>query len=96
MSNQLELPLFNGADYVPAIDHARLSVQFQRIFDLMKDGKWRTLAAIAAITKDPPASISAQLRHMRKERFGAHTVNRQRTGEPASGLFEYQLVVRFA
>ncbi|KKL56177.1 hypothetical protein LCGC14_2247980, partial [marine sediment metagenome] len=36
-----------------------------------------TLCEIEDLTGDPPASISAQLRHLRKERFGAHTVERR-------------------
>lgn len=63
----------------------------QRIWACMKDGEWRSLPAIAAATNDPEASISAQLRHFRKDRFGAHTVNKRYV---ANGLFEYQLVVR--
>ena len=79
---------FDGADYEPARDGARLTQQYGRIFALMRDGRWRTLAEIARVTHDPPASISAQLRHMRKRRFGSHTVNRRYLGD---GLYEYQL-----
>jgi len=81
---------FDGADYVPPRDDPRLSVQYWRIFVLMRDGRWRSLSEIARVTGDPPASISAQLRHMRKRRFGAHTVNRRYLGD---GLYEYQLIV---
>ena len=87
---QLEAMRFDGADYVPTRDDPRLSVQYWRIFFLMRDGEWRSLPAIQRATGDPPASISAQLRHMRKRRFGGHTVNRRYLGE---GLYEYQLVV---
>jgi len=83
-------PRFNGDDYVPPRDDPRLSRQYARIFTLMRDAKWRTLATIEQITGDPPASISAQLRHMRKARFGGHTINRRYLGD---GLYEYQLVV---
>lgn len=82
---------FDGDDYVPARDDERLTDQYHRIFALMRDGAWRTLAHIEHLTGDPPASISAQLRHMRKARFGAHTVNRRYVHD---GLYEYQLVVR--
>jgi len=84
-------PTFNGADYSPARDDGRLTAQLSRIFDLMKDGKFRTLRDIAASTGDPEASISAQLRHMRKPRFGSHDVNKKYIG---NGLYEYQLLVR--
>lgn len=80
---------FDGPEYIPSRDHERLSSQFRRIFNLMSDGQWRTLQDITDATEDPQSSVSAQLRHMRKVRFGAHTVNRRHMGD---GLFEYQLV----
>jgi hypothetical protein len=87
----LERPArFDGDDYTPPRDDPRLTRQYWRIFYLMRDGAWRSLPAIEAATGDPPASISAQLRHMRKDRFGGHTVNRRYMGE---GLYEYQLVL---
>lgn len=84
------LPHFNGADYEYKRDHLRLSGQYRDIFNLMRDGEWRSLPQIARITGHPEASISAQLRHMRKPRFGSHTVNRRHVTD---GLNEYQLVV---
>jgi hypothetical protein len=83
---------FNGSDYDPEFDDARLRGQIRRLWDLMLDGKWRTLCEIELVTGDPPASISAQLRHLRKKRFGKHTVNKRPRGERAHGLWEYQLV----
>ena len=62
---------FNGSDYDPAIDTDRLRGQIRDIYDLMKDGRWRTLEEISQLTKHPQASVSAQLRHLRKERFGS-------------------------
>jgi len=85
---------FNGPEYVPAIDDVRLTGQIKRIFDLMKDQQWRTLREISNVTGDPEASISAQLRHLRKDRFGNHIINRQPRGDRANGLFEYQLIVQ--
>jgi DNA-binding IclR family transcriptional regulator len=80
---------FNGSDYDRERDDARLSGQALRIFDLMKDGQWRTLNQIASATGDPPASVSAQLRHLRKSRFGSHAVNKRHLG---NGLYEYQVI----
>lgn len=85
--------LFNGSDYVPHFDDARLKGQMKRIYDLMKDGKFRTLQEIERETGDPQASCSAQLRHFRKSRFGALTVNKRSRGDRERGLFEYQLLV---
>lgn len=94
-SIQTDLLHFDGSDYNKDLDVDRLTDQYHRIFNLMKDGKWRTLQEIAFLTSDPQASISAQLRHMRKPRFGAHIVRKQRVqGREAQGLFEYQLSVK--
>lgn len=82
---------FNGSDYDPKLDNSRLATQLDRVFDSMKDANWRTLGQIEKITKDPQSSISAQLRHLRKARFGSHTVNKRRIAN--SGLFEYQLLI---
>jgi Fic family protein len=84
---------FNGSDYEPEVDDNRLTNQLAKIFDLMRDGKFRTLREIEKITKCPQASVSAQLRHLRKERFGSHVVNKRSRDDRKKGLFEYQLVV---
>ena len=84
---------FNGPDYVKEFDQERLTGQLKDIFALMKDGKFRTLSEIEQVTGHPQASISAQLRHLKKERFGSHTVNKQSRGERNNGLWEYQLIV---
>jgi hypothetical protein len=39
---------------------------------------WVTLAELAGKTKFPPASISAQLRHLRKSRYGGWMVEKRR------------------
>ncbi len=57
----------------------------------MRDGKWRTLDEIATFTGDPHASVSAQLRHLRKARFGGHKVEKRARGDRHCGLFEYRL-----
>lgn len=83
---------FDGSDYDPKQDDVRLTGQARRVHDVMIDGGWRTLAEIATLTGDPPASVSAQLRHLRKPRFGAFLVNKQPRGERSGGLFEYQVL----
>jgi hypothetical protein len=84
---------FDGSDYSPKRDDVRLAGQLLRVFNCMRDSHWRTLEEIGHDTGDPQASISAQLRHLRKEKFGSHTVNKRNRGDGARGLFEYQLVV---
>lgn len=94
-NSQLEMfstARFNGSDYDPVFDDVRLRGQIARIYGLMKDGQWRTLAEIEVLTGDPPASISAQLRHLRKERFGSHIISKRPRGDRLHGLFEYKLV----
>ncbi len=86
-------PRFDGSDYIEGFDLERLTGQIRRIYDCMKDGQWRTLAEIEALTGDGQASISAQLRHLRKERFGGHTIEKQRRGDPHQGLFEYRVLL---
>jgi hypothetical protein len=81
---------FDGADYVPERDDVRLTGQQARIWDLMCDGKWRTLQQISQVTGDPEASVSAQLRHFRKPRFGAHTIEREYVNR---GLYLYRLII---
>jgi len=80
---------FNGPDYIPERDDARLSEQMRTIRDLMIDGAWRTLGEIAKACAAPEASVSAQLRHLRKERFGSYTVNKEYV---SNGLYRYQLL----
>lgn len=81
---------FDGKTFEPAKDRVRLTGQYARVFGLMKDGEWRTLANIAAVTLASEAAISARLRDMRKPRFGGHTVLRQRV---SAGLWRYRVVV---
>ena len=84
---------FNGPDYRRRFDHKRLTGQILRVYACMKDQRWRTLEEISSATGDPPASISAQLRHLRKPKFGSHTVQKRARGERERGLFEYQLLI---
>lgn len=82
---------FSGSDYKPSIDKTRLEKQYVVIRNLMADGRFRTLQEIETKTGYPQASISAQLRNLRKESFGGHTIEKQRRGDVSNGLFEYRL-----
>jgi hypothetical protein len=83
-------PRFDGSDYIRERDDIRLKGQMLRVWQYMCDGKWRTLGEIATHTGDPESSVSAQLRHLRKERFGAHTIKKEYR---EFGLYEYRLIV---
>jgi hypothetical protein len=83
---------FNGSDYEHKVDHSRLRSQILRVYSAMRDGQWRTLEEIHRLTGDPTASISAQLRHLRKARFGRFIVNKRSLGHRIVGLYEYQVL----
>lgn len=82
---------FDGSDIEPQHDVVRLSTQIARVHQLMSDGKWRTLSEISASTGDPQSSVSAQLRNLRKKRFGGYTISKQRSGNKKNGLFKYRM-----
>ena len=71
---------FGGKLYDHKQDHARLTSQLNRVYDVIKDGRWHTLSSIATITGDPEGSVSARLRDLRKEKFGAYDIQRTRRG----------------
>jgi hypothetical protein len=81
-------PQFDGADYQPDRDHSRLTGQIASIFAVIADRQWRTLDQLVEATGAPHASVSAQLRNLRKPRFGKHTIERRHI---ANGLYEYRL-----
>lgn len=85
-------PEFDGQTYDPENDKKRLSNQLGRIYDLMRDHAWRTLDEIHEKTGEPTASVSAQLRHLRKTRFGSYRVEKRHRGDPEHGLFEYRVL----
>jgi hypothetical protein len=82
---------FDGSDYIRERDDVRLTGQLLRVWECMQDGRWRTLKQIAEVTKDPEASISAQLRHLRKKRFGSHEVEKEYLN---NGLYKYRLIIK--
>ena len=84
---------FDGPVYEPKHDKIRLTGQILRIFEAIKDSNWYTLNEIHSKTGDPHASISAQLRHLRKKRFGSHTVDKEPRGNRNSGIWQYKLTI---
>jgi hypothetical protein len=83
---------FDGPEYKARYDRERLKDQQARIRWLMADGAWRTIREISAATGDPEASVSAQLRHLRKNRFGSFVVDREPCGDRRRGLFAYRVL----
>ncbi len=90
-------PHFDGAVYDKEKDLVRLTGQILRVWDIIKDGQWRTVDEIHSSIivehneNDPECSISAQLRNLRKARFGGHLIDKQRRGGDLSALWEYRL-----
>jgi hypothetical protein len=84
---------FNGPYYDPATDDERLQRQLGRVWQAMSDGQPHTLPYLCRQTGDPHASVSAQLRHLRKRRFGSWIIDVTRAGgiEGDEGLFVYTM-----
>lgn len=80
-----------GPDYDEQIDGQRIKTQMEKIRDyvLGKYPDWVSLAEIETATEYPQASISAQLRHLRKSRFGGYVVEKQRR-QSDKGTWEYR------
>ena len=62
---------------------------------------WLTLEELAKLTHYPPASISAQLRHLRKPQYGGFVVEKRcrhagkaLRGEDLGAVWEYRLMRR--
>lgn len=83
---------FKGHQFVKKLDEKRLATQIWRIFFFMRDSHWRTVDEIHDALGYPHNSIQANVRNLRKEKNGGHTVNTRRRGDPVHGLFEFQLI----
>lgn len=82
--------IFDGTTYDHAKDGQRLASQLERVRYAMQDGQWHTLRELADRCGGSEASISARLRDLRKARFGAMDVQRERV---AGGLWRYRLAL---
>jgi hypothetical protein len=82
---------FDGADVVHSRDVPRLTGQLLRVYYAILDGEWHTVDAVSRATGDQATSVSAQLRNLRKARFGGHTIDRKHIG---NGLYQYRLAVK--
>ena len=83
---------FQGSDIIPELDNIRLTGALCRVFNLMRDGRWRTLKEIEALTDSPQASVSAHLRHLTEKDCGYNEKQKQRRGEPGKGVWEYRII----
>ena len=80
-----------GPDYDEGIDGERIKTQMETIRDYMLKSKWETLVEIQSSLGYPEASISAQLRHLRKNQFGGFVMEKRRR-EANKGTYEYRVL----
>lgn len=83
-----------GPAYDSTLDEQRILGQRGRVKAYLLNGQWCTLADIEAYTGYPQASISAQIRHLRKARFGRYVVIKRRKLGGQGGTWEYRLMPR--
>jgi len=85
-----------GPAFDSACDAARLRTQTEIIREVMLSAAecatWLTLREIELLTHFPQASISAQLRHLRKRAFGGWVVEKRRREPAAEGIWEYRVL----
>ena len=81
--------IFDGSDYVHERDSKRLGTQLEQIRDFMEGREYLTLQEISDATGHPHASVSAQLRNLRKQRFGGRTIDKKHI---SNGLYSYKLM----
>jgi hypothetical protein len=55
------------------------------------DAGWMTLREISELTNYGEASISAQLRHLRKPHFGGYVIVKRHRGSVMNGAWEYRI-----
>ena len=79
---------FDGPDVEPQ-DVERLTGQLERVYSLMRDHQWHTLGELSRKANGSEAGVSARIRDLRKERFGAYVIERRRV---SGGLWEYRML----
>lgn len=79
---------FDGETYDAARDGARLGRQLAAVLDMMRDGRWHTLAELSQACEGSEPSVSARIRDIRKAKFGAYAIEREYI---ANGIWRYRL-----
>lgn len=80
----------DGATFDSIVDMDRLNGQAKRVWDALRDGRWHTLADLAAKSQSPEASVSARMRDFRKPEYGNQPLEARRSPSN-SNLWEYRL-----
>lgn len=79
-----------GPAYDKTRDGPRLRHQHERIRDwMLAQSGWKTLAEIRAALCYPESSVSAQLRHLRKAKYGSYRIEKRRRH---GGTWEYRVL----
>ena len=81
---------FDGKTYNRGLDHTRLSTLLERVHAVMSDGEWHRLSELAGRCGGSECSVSARIRDLRKEKFGAHHIISERVRD---GIWQYRLVL---
>jgi hypothetical protein len=81
---------FDGETYSAELDYKRLRGQILKVYDVMRDGRWHSLAELAQRVDGSEAWVSARIRDFRKEKYGSRTVLRRRVA--GGGFYWYRLV----
>jgi len=91
---------FDGVVYDEVKDFDRLTGQLKRVHEALSGERWRTVGEIQECIRrqenivDPECSISAQIRNLRKKRFGGWIIERRRRGGEDSAIWEYKIVTK--
>ena len=80
---------FDGKHYEGKTDKERLARQIKGVHDHISSGAWKTVEEISMATGYPQPSVSAQLRNLRKEKFGGLDVEGRYRAD--TRIFEYKL-----
>lgn len=89
------VPRFDSGIELTKADHVRLGAQIKRVLAVLQEGGWWSVPEIKTRIwskygiEDPETSISAQIRNLKKERHGEHTVERRSEGR---GFYRFRLV----
>lgn len=83
-----------GATFQESLDGERVRTQMQVIRDFMLSHDFVTLSEIEHCLKYPSASISAQLRHLKKDKFGGYELEKKRLSINNAGTWLYKLTSR--
>lgn len=86
--HRLQSSFFDGRTFSPAEDGERLTTQLERVRERMADGRWWTIAELTAAVGGSEAGVSARIRDLKKARFGAFNIERERV---EGGLWRYRM-----